>query len=117
MVFPAPVPPEIRILIRALTMQTRVSSIASVSVRFSIMLRDVMGSRPKRRMDRTGPSSASGGMMAFTREPSARRASTIGELSSTRRPTRDTMRSMICIKCASSLKLSPVISSFPARST
>ena len=36
---------------------------------------------------------ASGGIMAFTRDPSARRASTIGELSSTRRPTRETMRS------------------------
>ena len=37
--------------------------------------------------------------MAFTREPSARRASTMGEDSSTRRPTRETMRSMICIRC------------------
>ena len=32
--------------------------------------------------------------MALTREPSGRRASTIGELSSTRRPTRLTIRSM-----------------------
>ena len=42
----------------------------------------------KRRMESSGPSTASGGMMALTREPSGRRASTIGELSSTRRPTR-----------------------------
>ncbi len=34
-----------------------------------------------------GPSSASGGMIALTRLPSARRASTIGLVSSTRRPT------------------------------
>jgi len=35
---------------------------------------------------------ASGGTMALTREPSARRASQIGEDSSTRRPTWLTMR-------------------------
>ncbi len=39
-----------------------------------------------------GPSIASGGTMALTREPSARRASQIGEDSSTRRPTWLTMR-------------------------
>ena len=48
---------------------------------------------------------ASGGIMALTREPSARRASTIGEDSSTRRPTRDTMLSMICIRWALSLNV------------
>ena len=56
-------------------------------------------------------------MMAFTREPSGRRASTIGELSSMRRPTRDTMRSMICSRCASSRKMTDVVSSLPTRST
>jgi hypothetical protein len=34
---------------------------------------------------------ASGGMMALTREPSGSRASTIGEDSSIRRPTRETI--------------------------
>ena len=43
--------------------------------------------------------------MALTREPSLRRASTIGEDSSMRRPTADTMRSMMLIRCASLLKL------------
>ena len=81
------------------------------------MWRAVMGSRPKRRIERHGPSIASGGMMAFTREPSARRASTMGDDSSTRRPTRETIRSIICIRCWSSLKLRPVGSSLPARST
>ena len=38
-------------------------------------------------MVRIGPFSASGGTITFTREPSGRRASTIGEASSTRRPT------------------------------
>ncbi len=36
------------------------------------------GRRPNRRIDMLGPSIASGGMTALTREPSARRASTIG---------------------------------------
>ncbi len=41
-----------------------------------------------------GPLSASGGMMAFTRLPSLRRASTSGLDSSMRRPMGATMRSM-----------------------
>ena len=40
--------------------------------------------------------------MALTREPSARRASTMGEDSSTRRPIAETMRSMMLIRWASS---------------
>src|SRR4030095_5572889 len=52
------------------------------------------------RIDRTGPSSANGGMIAFTREPSGRRASTIGDDSSTRRPTRLTMRSITAMRSA-----------------
>ena len=47
------------------------------------------GEPPKRRIDRIGPSMASGGMIALTREPSGRRASAIGDDSSMRRPTRD----------------------------
>ena len=60
---------------------------------------------PKRRIESTGPSSASGGMIALTREPSGKRASTIGDDSSTRRPTRLTMRSMIARRCALLRKL------------
>ena len=59
--------------------------------------------RPKRRIDSAGPSSASGGMMALTREPSSRRASTIGCASSMRRPTCETIFSMMCSRCALSL--------------
>ncbi len=51
-------------------------------------------STAKRRIDNEGPSIAKGGIMAFTLEPSLSRASTIGELSSIRRPTSETMRSM-----------------------
>ena len=58
---------------------------------------------PNRRIDSRAPSSASGGMIALTRLPSASRASTIGQVSSTRRPTRPTIRWMIWIRCRSSL--------------
>ena len=43
--------------------------------------------------------------MTFTREPSAKRASTIGEDSSTRRPIAETILSMMCMSCASSLNI------------
>ena len=67
-------------------------------------------------MDITEPSSASGGMIALTREPSARRASTIGLDSSMRRPTELTIRSMICCRWRSSLNVMSVGSSRPFRS-
>ena len=48
---------------------------------------------PKRRMVTHGPSIASGGITACRREPSARRASTIGDARSRRRPSGATTRS------------------------
>ena len=57
------------------------------------------GSRANFRMVRNGPSIASGGMMAFTREPSGRRASTIGDDSSMRRPTCETILSITRRTC------------------
>ena len=54
------------------------------------------------------PSSASGGMTAFTRLPSGRRASTIGLASSTCRPSGSTMRWMIWIRWRSLKKRTPV---------
>ena len=68
-------------------------------------------------MESSGPSTASGGMTAFTREPSGRRASTIGEDSSTRRPTRETIFSMMRSRCALSLNSTGVRYSLPPRST
>ncbi len=59
------------------------------------------------------PLNASGGMIALTREPSARRASTSGEDSSIRRPTRETMRSMTRRRCSSEVKPAPVRCSLP----
>ena len=69
------------------------------------------------RMVRDGPLSASGGMIALTRLPSDSRASTIGDDSSMRRPTWETMRSMIRRRCASSRKVTSVSSIRPMRST
>ena len=54
-----------------------------------------MNSRGKRRIVIVGPFSASGGMITLTRSPVGRRASTIGLDSSTRRLTRETMRSIV----------------------
>ena len=90
-------------LMRALTAEDS-TSIISAEMLFSC---DQLSWRPAGRCRNggwtsEGPSSASGGMMALTREPSGRRASTIGDDSSTRRPTRETMRSMICSRWRSS---------------
>jgi len=51
--------------------------------------------RPKRRMDSVGPSMVAGGKVAFTRLPSASRASPRGLPSSIRRPIRPAIRPMI----------------------
>ena len=59
---------------------------------------------------------ASGGAMTLTREPSGRRASQMGEPSSTRRPTWDTMRWHTFIRCASSRKRTLVRRTLPATS-
>ena len=55
-------------------------------------------------------------MIALKREPSNMRASTIGQVSSTRRPTFEMMRSMICIRCLLSRKTTLVFSILPRRS-
>ena len=77
----------------------------------------VYGSRENFRIVTVGPRRASGGMIALTRLPSGRRASTIGDDSSTRRPTCETILSMIRITCGSSTKRMSVSSSLPFRST
>ena len=53
------------------------------------------GRLPNRRMLTIGPFRASGGIMALKREPSGKRASTMGDDSLIRRPTRETIRWMI----------------------
>ena len=64
-----------------------------------------------------GPLSASGGMMTLTRLPSLSRASTIGELSSTRRPMELTTRSMTCSSWPLDSKVTGDIVSLPSCST
>src|SRR5690606_41441401 len=56
--------------------------------------------RIKRRIDKEGPRTASGGIMAFTRLPSGKRESAIGEASSTRRPARERILSIVSNKCS-----------------
>ena len=65
----------------------------------------------------TEPSSASGGTTALTRLPSGSRASTIGLASSTRRPTRETILSMVRRRWLSSANVAATGYSRPARST
>ena len=69
------------------------------------------------RMVTSGPESDSGGMMALTRLPSGRRASTIGDDSSIRRPTCATILLMMRRRCDSSVKRADVSCSRPRRST
>ena len=107
-VFPAPVPPDTRMLIRPPTAARRKSVTCSESVPKEIRSCDSNGSWENLRMVRTGPSNASGGMMAFTREPSGSRASTYGEDSSMRRPTRATILSMVRRSCSSFRNFAPV---------
>ncbi len=51
----------------------------------------LIGVRENLRIDMDAPSIANGGTIALTRLPSARRASTMGEDSSMRRPTAETI--------------------------
>ena len=115
-VLPVPVPPLMRTLSLAFTQAARKARHSASSEPIATRSRARSGAAPKRRMERTGPSMASGGMMAFTREPSGRRASTIGDVSSTRRPTRETMRLMMRSRWSSSAKRALVSSSLPPRS-
>jgi hypothetical protein len=64
----------------------------------------------------SGPLRLRGGMMMLTRLPSGRRASTIGDDSSTLRPTSATILLMIRRMCDSSSKRTFVSNSLPWRS-
>ena len=116
-VFPVPVPPEMRMLSFPRTHCARKSAVCSVSDPSPTRSSSESASRANFRIVSDGPRSESGGMIALTRLPSGRRASTIGEDSSIRRPTCETMRSMIRSRCASSRKDASVSSILPPRST
>src|SRR5947208_17058910 len=90
-VFPVPVPPEMRQLSLAFTQAARKANISGVALLMATMSLIRSGEPPKRRIESAGPSMASGGVMAMTRAPSGRRAAAMGDDSSMRPPTRDTM--------------------------
>ena len=104
-------------LSRASTQASSSSAISGESVPKPIRSSTVNGSLENLRMVSVDPLNASGGMIALTREPSARRASTSGEDSSIRRPTRETIRSMTRRRCSSEVKQAPVRVSLPCCST
>ncbi len=103
-VFPEPVPPEMMMLRRAFIAPSMSASISGVNALNRSRSFLLSGLEPNMRIVTAAPSRASGGMMALKREPLGKRASTIGEVSSTRRPTRETMRSMIWSRCSLSRK-------------
>ncbi len=116
-VFPVPVPPDTMMLSRASTQARSSSAISGVMVPKPIRSLTWNGVALNFRMVSEEPPKASGGMIAFTREPSASRASTRGELSSIRRPTRETIRSITRRRCSSEANVVPVRTSRPPRST
>ena len=115
-VLPEPVPPEIRMFSSALMQLSRNEDASSEIVPISIS--SAMWNRfcANFRIVSSGPDRDSGGMIAFTREPSGRRASTSGDDSSIRRPIWPTIFVMIRRRCDESLKVSVVGESRPARS-
>ncbi len=115
-VLPEPVPPEIRTLQREAPMTPSTRAPSGLMDAKSTRLRMVSLSFLNFRIVRVGPSSASGGAMTLTREPSGRRASQIGEASSTRRPTCDTMRWQMFISCWLSRKRTLVSWTLPLTS-
>src|SRR4051794_9860228 len=116
-VLPEPVPPQTSRLQRRRTARASSSASGAVSVPFATSSSGVKPRRRKRRMVRTAPSSASGGITTFTREPSGRRASHSGSASSTRRPSGARMRSIAWRSSPSEANRTSVASSRPWRST
>ena len=111
-VLPEPVPPQTTMFRRAADAGASRSR-RSAAVSEPKPIRSSHGQRVSRELSdgEDRPLTASGGMIAFTREPSGRRASTIGLASSQRRPSGATMRSMIRITWSSSSKTMSVSSS------
>ena len=112
-VLPAPVPPETTTLRRPRTQASRKSAVRSLSEPNLIRSFTVSGSAANLRMVSVLPSIARGGTTALTRLPSGSRASTMGEDSSTRRPMRETILSIVRRRCASSLNLPSTLTSLP----
>jgi len=115
-VLPVPVPPEMRMFSFPFTEAER-NCAAFAEIELNVIRSFIVyGSRENFRIVSVGPRSASGGMIALTRLPSGRRASTIGEDSSIRRPTCETILSMMRSRCALSTNETGVRSILPSRS-
>src|SRR5258708_13947760 len=117
-VLPEPVPPETRMLKRARTQERRNDMRSGLDDRnrFTTSAGPHF-SLANFRIVRQGPLRAMGGMTTLTREPSFRRASQMGVDSSTRLPTRLTMRSMTCLILRSLSKVTADSVASPAFST
>ena len=103
-VFPEPVPPEMSMFSCASMQRDRKSTDSAESDPMLIMSSSASRRRLNFRIVSSGPESESGGMIALTRLPSGRRASTIGDASSIRRPTCETILLMIRRRWDSSVK-------------
>ena len=114
-VLPEPVPPLIRMFSRQRTHASRNWAISGVSAQTVTSRSMSNGMVPNRRMLMAGPSRLRGGMMALTREPSARRASSIGERSSMRLPMRAAIRCITARRWFASRNRALVSSSRPWR--
>ncbi len=99
-VFPLPVPPETIIFFLDTTQAFINSAIAEFIVFMPIKSGILNLSFLNFLMVRVGPVKERGGIMALTREPSGRRASTIGTDSSIRLPIGAMIRSMIVLTCS-----------------
>ena len=116
-VLPVPVPPETRMLSLPETQASRNAAAWWESVPNETRSSIVSGSFENLRIVSDGPVMARGGMIAFTREPSGSRASTIGLASSMRRPVWATIRSITCSRWRSEANWTSVSSIWPLRST
>ena len=117
-VLPELAPPEIRTFARPRTHAPRNSMPRAEIVPVRTRSAGTYGTKANFRMVSTGPQSERGGRMTLTRLPSARRASTYGHDSSTRRPSGPTIRSITCRTASSPSNRPPgTLSSLPFRST
>ncbi len=117
-VLPEPVPPLITMFSRPCTQSRSRSATCGVIVPNAMRWpTPVSGSAANFRIVSSEPSSATGGTTALTRLPSGSRASTIGLDSSTRRPTRATILSMVRRRWLSSANDAATGYRRPSRST
>ena len=116
-VFPVPVPPLTTMLRRPFTHWSMKCATCGVNDPKPMRSSTVYGSLENFRMVMNGPPIDSGCTTTLTREPSGRRASTIGFASSTRRPTWLTILSMMRRRWVSSTNFTSVSVSLPLRST